>query len=141
VDISRIFGQFEEHNKQSVNKAVKDLWEDKPQHRLRTFAKLIRNHNVFLEKTIQYFSHNNPDFDEQEFRESGDLVVYNRAFYYIKDLDLDKKEDEIALAVCGREIQPELYDALMFFEDEEEYEKCAIIHKFIIFLKEEKISL
>ena len=50
-------------------------------------------------------------------------------------------KDEIALAVCGREIQSELYDALMFFEEEEEYEKCAIIHKFIVFLKEEKISL
>ena len=118
--------------------AKKDLLEA-PFTKIGMFTKLIVNHWVFHEKLKQFLSKENPQYDIEETKAASEFTIFNRAWHYIKKLDIDKEEDLSAIIQFKSDpFIPALEAAISYFEDPdvEEYEKCAFLHK-ILKLKRE----
>jgi len=65
------------------------------------------------------------------------MLVYNRAFHYLAQLSpLDKSVIYAVLDFDYEMLNKTLHQSLQYFQDIEEYEKCAHIFKFVGILKE-----
>jgi len=59
-------------------------------------------------------------------------VVYNRAWHYIQNVDIDNKEHIIALNKYSDEyLDTALKLGISFFEQQEQYERCALLKKIL----------
>ena len=103
------------------------------------FTKLITNHFAFHAKLQKFLKKEEPNYDVESTREASEFVVFNRAFSYLKKLDpLNKDVTFIILDFNSKILSQTLESALQYFEEEEEFEKCAHIFKFQKILKESK---
>lgn len=100
-----------------------------PQYKLGMFTKIINNKEYFR-KNLRGILEKDGSENIKEFE---DFLVYNRAWYWIKDFDDDGFEiivvhnyDEILLA---------LDSSIKYFEGVEDYEKCSYLFSFKKVLK------
>jgi hypothetical protein len=108
-----------------------------PDAKIGMFVKLIQNNIVFNEKLKQFFKNAQQEFDEEVTKQSSEFTVFNRAWYYIKDIDIDNKEHLYAVIKQDTKyLLDSLERAIKYFENREEYEKCAHIHKIEKIVKE-----
>lgn len=127
-NINDIFGLFGDNQPQPQEIHI-DFMET-PEARIGMFVKLIQNNIVFNQKLKQFFKKVDKEFDEETTQKSSEFTVFNRSWYYIKDIDID---DEKHLYAAIEQDTLYLLNALklsiLFFENLEEYEKCAHLHK------------
>ena len=127
-DINNIFELFGDN--QSQPQEIHVDFMDTPEAKIGMFVKLIQNNIVFNQKLKQFFKKVDKEFDEETTQKSSEFTVFNRSWYYIKDIDID---DEKHLYAAIKQDTLYLLDALKlsisFFENLEEYEKCAHLHK------------
>jgi len=100
------------------------------------FKKLIENHQLFFEHFKRGMKEADAQgYDHEETKRAASFVVYNRAWYYIKDFDLNNKEDVLDLTLFNPyDLAYVIQLAIRNFESIEEYEKCAhllAIQKFL----------
>lgn len=142
MDINKIFGTFESSSKEGGNenyfippKITTFINEDSPSYKLGMFKKLVLNYLNYTQSLIEIFDKSDPSLDIKEIKKTGEVILYDRAYNYIKDIDLHKKEH---INVLFRETKVDLELALNksidHFESLEEYEKCAILKKYLDFL-------
>jgi hypothetical protein len=141
IDANRLFGLFDDGDIPEEVKAdslgLSKETKESPTWKINMFRKIISNHINFQEKVTSFFKEKNKDWDDEIGKDHADLVVYNRGWYYIKDVDLNDKyyvyeliiQDPYELSYC-------LQLTLKYFENKEEYKKCAHIFKIINFLEE-----
>lgn len=143
VNKEKIFDLFEEievkPKGEKVDVKQKDKFKDRPSMKIGMFIKLILNHDVFHSKLEKFLKSEEPSYDVESTKESSEYIVYNRAWSYIKLITPSKKEDLFAIL----DFNPKLFDkalqnALMYFQNREEYLKCAHIFKIQQILKERK---
>jgi hypothetical protein len=93
------------------------------------FKKIILNNQVFYHQLKSHL----PEELLKEIAQGDDLadmVTYSRAWFYISKLDLKRRVDIDALSTfTDNDLLYASEMALRFFEDKEEYEKCAHIKK------------
>ena len=86
---------------------------------------------------------NSIDFEEFKFGdlEVGELedvsksLLYDKAFNYIKKIDLkDKHHLKILAEQASRQLKTSLNKAIEYHEDREEYEKCALLKQYLDFI-------
>ena len=101
-----------------------------PQYKLGMFTKIINNKEYFR-KNLRGILEKDGSENIKEFE---DFLVYNRAWYWVKDFDVNGFEiivvhnyDETLLA---------LDSSIKYFEKVEDYEKCSYLFSFKNFLKE-----
>ena len=101
------------------------------------FKKLIENHELFFEHFKRGMREvGNERMDPVDSKRSAAYIVFNRAWYYIKDINLDTREDVLDLTLFNPyDLTYALHLAIQFHEDEEEYEKCAHLFDIQQFLK------
>lgn len=143
VDKNKIFGLFENTSKTTDKDSSKKnkLAGHKvgSYYNLGMFTKLITNHFAFHAKLQKFLKKEEPNYDVESTREASEFVVFNRAFSYLKKLDpLNKDVTFIILDFNSKILSQTLESALQYFEEEEEFEKCAHIFKFQKILKESK---
>tara|TARA_B100001094_G_C18156343_1_gene786686 strand:+ start:1093 stop:1536 length:444 start_codon:yes stop_codon:yes gene_type:complete len=128
INKNNIFGLFEENSNINVHDIVnapKDFLES-PIAKLGMFTKLIGNHEIFHQKLAKFIKQEKKVIDIEETKEASALSVYNRAWYYINKINLNDKEDYYALLdFKSSPIIDALNKAISYFENKEEYEKCA----------------
>ena len=72
-----------------------------------------------------------------DVKEAGEFVTYNRAWSYIKKINLSKKEHIKGIEVYDDEyFGTALKSGISFFIKTEEYEKCAHLQKILDYLSE-----
>ena len=107
--------------------------------KLGMFTKLIVNHFVFHNKLEKFLQQEEPTYNVESTREASEFVVFNRAFNYLNQINpLDKEVTFTVLDFNNKVLSKTLESALIYFENLEEYEKCAHIFKFQKILKESK---
>ena len=140
IDANRLFGLFddgrtpEEMGEQS---SFPQKVKESPSWKVNMFRKIVSNHINFQIKITNFFKDKNKDWDDELGKDHANLVVYNRGWFYIKDVDLNNKyyiyelliQDAYELSYC-------LQLTLKYFEGKEEYEKCAHLFKILSFLEE-----
>ena len=142
MDINKIFGAFGSSSRDDNGfeqptflYAYKNDEENHPRYYIRMFTKLILNYTNYNRQLIDFFGKSDPGLDVVEITQTGESMLYNRAYQYITQLDI---HDEYHIKVLFEEINPKVKKALdkclKFFEGEEEYEKCIILKQYLDFL-------
>lgn len=141
IDKDKLFSIMEDKD-QSLEDFQKDLREE-PYTKIGMFTKLITNHEVFHQKLQLFMQKENTEFSAQNSKSNSEFVVYNRAFFYISQLDLDDRNHlEAIIDFKNKPFIDSIKSSIDFFqrEDIEQYEKCAFLFK-ILKLKEKVENL
>jgi len=132
IDKDKIFKLFvdgKEIDGDKTQDEIKDFMNG-PYAKIGMFVKLIQNHEVFHKKLEKFLKQEQPDYNVESTKEASEYTVYHRAWSYIKQVDLGKKEDVDAIINFDPKVFYKTLDgAVKFFENYEEYEKCAHLHK------------
>tara|TARA_R110000822_G_scaffold247892_1_gene375692 strand:+ start:346 stop:777 length:432 start_codon:yes stop_codon:yes gene_type:complete len=129
INMDNIFGLFTSNESlDEGGDAVYVNFKNTPVYWVGMYKKLILNHINFNKKIVKFFKEANEELDVSEVKEAGEFVVYNRAWSYIKDIDVDNKDHIDAIEkYCDEYLDIALKLGISFFEQLEEYEKCALL--------------
>ena len=142
IDKNKLFQLFgspeEKEDAQVLINLEKDFLE-KPFAKIGMFTKLIVNNWVFHQKLQQFLSKEQPNYDIEDTKRASDFTVYNRAWHYIKKINIDDENDLKAIIEFKKDpFLQALEAALEYFSDPdiEQYERCAFLLKIIKIKKE-----
>jgi hypothetical protein len=130
MDINNIFNLFLENpsNTYVSEEAQKlaDMFQEHPLVKIGMFKKLIINYYTSGDKLLEFFNLTDSELNIEDIRKAGRFIVYNRAWDYIKEIDINNEiHKEIFISVGNKELQISLNLAIRYFEEFEEYEKCS----------------
>jgi len=143
MDINKIFGTFNSSSRDEGNNwnyyqlpsTQPTVDENHPRYFIKLFTKMILSYTGYSDKIIDFFASADPDIDAGNVKRAGESMLYSRAYDHITKLDI---QDEYHIKILFQEANPKLEEALnlslSYFENEEEYEKCAILKKYLDFL-------
>ena len=99
------------------------------------FTKLIHNYTSYNKQLIRFFGSSDPELNTKEIEETGELMLYGRAYEYIIQIDIqDKYHIKVLFEETNKKLEEALNKSIKYFEVEEEYEKCAVLKKYLDFL-------
>ena len=131
MNLDNIFNAFENNASIQEKEALIDL-QKTPAFKLGMFKKIILNQRD-MDSKLEALKKHMPELAEFiaiDNDEVGELVTYTRAWAYIKDFNPNSEQgidasrifsDEYTVTACNL--------AIHFWEEIEEYEKCAHIKK------------
>jgi hypothetical protein len=137
VNINKIFDLFESGSEQKSEEDVMFIdIKNTPIYWVGMFKKLIQNNHIFTSQIVGFFDKINPEIDIENLKGMGDRVSYERAYYYLSKIDITDKmhQDSISLNI-DKQLLKALEQSILFFQEYEEYEKCAFIKKILDFTK------
>ncbi len=78
----------------------------------------------------KFFDKVDKEFDEEGTKQSSEYSVFNRAWHYIKDINIDTESHlYAAIKQDTKYLLDSLKLAIEYFENTEEYERCAHLYK------------
>ena len=124
-----LFGSPIKDEKDFINMASSML--DEPFNKIGMFTKLIINHIIFHQKLSKFLKHESSiTIDPEETERASAFAIFNRAWFYINKIDLENKLDlEAVIKFKNNPFIDTLNEAIKYFEENEEYEKCAKLLK------------
>ena len=90
--------------------------------------------NIIRTIAKQFLSKEQPDYNVEETKAASEFTVFNRAWHYIKQIDLNKEDHLSAIIQFNKDpFIPALEAAINYFEDPdvEQYERCAFLFKIL----------
>ena len=134
MDLSKIFKLFNE-SEEIKNEISKDTYIDfksTPLYWIGMYKKLVLNNSNFNKKIVQFFKESDEELDVSEMSEAGEFITYQRAWDFIKNIN---PEDEFHRKIIKNSSDEYLETALklgiLYFEEREMYENCALIKKIL----------
>ena len=142
VDINKIFDLFNNKEPDSLQEKaqmadvlIKD-YKNHPLFWVGMFKKLIYNHNLFNSQLLKFFEKLDEGLDQVDIDRAGEYVVFTKSWEYIKKInpeDLQHQEALYHFVDIHLKIALEL--SINYFQEHEEYEKCAHLTKNLEFIK------
>ena len=135
VDVNKIFRLFngEEFDSLPEKSQVVEAAIDFKEHPLfwvGMFKKLIQNHKVYNSSMINFFSKMDEELDLYDVEDAGEFIVYNRAWFWISKIDItDIKHQDSIIHYTDNLLLTYLKFTISYFQEIEEYEKCAHLKK------------
>jgi hypothetical protein len=109
---------------------VYENFMDNPYVKIGMFNKLIRNNTIFNIKFKKFLDSADLNYDKDYIDSSSRFITFNRAFFYIKDIDVENTQHIDALKCHDFEgLILNVNTSISFFEEKEEYEKCSHLFK------------
>ena len=138
VKLDNIFELFSSNeNVDGENDIVHIDFTQTPVYWIGMYKKLVLNHLNFNKKVVQFFKESNHELDVADMENAGEFVVYNRAWHYIQNVDINVEEHVLAIEKYQDEyLDTALKLGINFFEEQEEYEKCALLNRILAKIKE-----
>jgi hypothetical protein len=107
-----------------------NLYKNTPYFKIGMFHKLITNGNNFSQQVLKFFLQADPTLDAAGIDEAGEYMMYTRAWYWISQCKLRRKEwKEALINHASDEFIVSIKLSIHYFESIEEYEKCAFLKK------------
>jgi hypothetical protein len=107
-----------------------DVFKETPHFKLGMFHKLIMNGSLFSKQVLKFFAKADPGLDIKGVDQAGEYMMYTRAWFWIEQVKLRKKEWKEALKqYSSEEFLISVKLSINYFESTEEYEKCAHLKK------------
>lgn len=131
IDKDKIFSLFVDGKEITDGKTKDEIKEfmNGPFAKIGMFVKLIQNHHIFHQKLEKFLKKEQPNYDVQSTKDASEFTVYNRAWSYIKNISLDNHDDVNAIINFDNKVfYKALDEAVRFFEQYEEYEKCSHLY-------------
>lgn len=131
MDVNKIFDLFndkyDEDNKKIINDVLIDFTR-LPEYNIRMFIKSFLNSGVLEKKMDKLLK--NVNIDGSDITDISNKLMYNMAWKYLSELDLDQEYDILVIKnIKEKEFDMGLNKSMKYFEMMEEYEKCAFICK------------
>ena len=129
---------FEIFDKHPLNDLEENLISYKSSFKFKVemFIKVVIYGDQWKKEVISLFDNSNADMDTNEIDRVGDFMLYTRAWYWLKQLDIT---DEVCINSLKELNNPNLLvsiaKSINYFEKGEEFEKCAFLVKIKGFLK------
>jgi|TARA_R110000823_G_scaffold292467_1_gene411264 hypothetical protein len=128
--IFKLFSEGKEPNNEQTKLEIKEFMEG-PYAKIGMFVKLIQNHHVFHLKLEKFLKKEQPDYNVESTKEASEFTIYGRAWSYIEQVDINSNDDiEAIISFDKKLLNSTLKGAVKYFEDLEDYKKCA--HLFAI---------
>jgi len=127
MDIDKIFSLFDGSSLKNKAEEASDtiIIQETPMFWVGMFKKIILNNKAFY----QQLYNNLPLEVIKEMAgldDMAEMVTYSRAWFYASKLDLKRRVDiDAIIAFADEDIVYALVMAIKYFEQKEEYEKCA----------------
>ena len=142
MNIDKIFGSFNSSSRDdndfpqvSFLTNTSKLEDNHPRYYIKMFTKLIQNYTTYNKQLIRFFGSSDPELNIREIEETGEMMLYSRAYEYLTQIDIqDKYHIKVLFEEANNNLHEALNKSLKYFEIEEEYEKCAILKKYLDFL-------
>jgi hypothetical protein len=137
IDPDKVFGLFggkggldpKESNYVSPTSSPKIDYDD-PLTMLKMFKKMIMNYTSYNKGLTLMFKQVDPKLDVKEIEKAGEAMLYERAYAYISKFKVkDKKSQEVLTSYMDGELEVAFKLTIKYFEEIEEYEKCALLKK------------
>lgn len=107
-----------------------EVFKETPHFKLGMFHKLIMNGSLFSKQVVKFFAKADPGLDIKGIDQAGEYIMFIRAWFWIEQVQLRKKEWKEALKqYASEEFVISLKLSINYFEGTEEYEKCAHLKK------------
>ena len=140
MDIEKVFGLFDNEEPDSLLEKARLVdqlldYKDHPLFWVGMFMKLIHNHKEFNTQVLEFYSKMDEELDIYDVEVAGEFVVYNRAWFWISKLDIQTRMcQEALLHYMDKHLVTYLKFSILYWEETEEYEKCAHLKSILDFL-------
>ena len=125
---------------EELNAILHDVDRNTPTYKLESWKDTILNHDLFKESIVDLFLQMGSDLSQSELGEAGRAMAFNKAYEDVSDLDLnDSKVVEAIVLASDYDFVKSLNMGIQYFENTEEYEKCAFLYR--IYKKGQDIPL
>lgn len=133
INVDNIFSLFSSNEDlDGINSEVQIDFTQTPIYWIGMYKKLVLNHINFNKKVLKFFKESNQELDVDDMKDAGEFVVYHRAWHYIQNVDIDVEKHVIAIEKYTDEyLDTALKLGISFFEQHEEYEKCALLKRIL----------
>ena len=139
IPIDNIFSLFGLPEDGEQSKSLKKDLEDfkkSPYFKLGMFVKMVKNGLHFKRQIVSFFSKSEPELNINGLDDAGDFMMYNRAWFWISQCKIRSKIWKEALKEYNSEdLVMALKSSIQYFEELEEYERCAFLKKIQDFLE------
>lgn len=151
MDVNKIFGLFDtpdssndglginalDHHDLKKRMEFFDEFRDHPVVWIGMFKKFIINQKYMYNTLVNLFKTISNELDSKDVILAGDHIIYNRAYTFIQNLDINRELDlEVLKSNSSHELKISLESAIDYFEKLEEYEKCAFLLPILNIVKE-----
>ena len=139
IPIDNIFSLFglpeDGEQSKSLKKDLEDFKES-PYFKLGMFVKMVKNGLHFKRQVVSFFSKSEPELNVNGLDDAGDFMMYSRAWFWISQCKIRSKIWKEALKEYNSEdLVMALKSSIQYFEELEEYERCAFLKKIQDFLE------
>ena len=133
MDWEKVFSLFGSDESGSSNHYEQELndFKNSPLFKIKMFMKLIMNGMGFKKQVLSFFKKSNGEFNESEIDKAGDYMMYVRAFYWVEIINVDELGEIEWKHLNLEDLEFCISSSISYFEKSEEYEKCAILKKFL----------
>lgn len=139
--IFALFGFNEDGKEDKKLKKELEAFKETPHFKIKMFSKMVSQGMGFKNQLLKFFSNMQPKMDTSDLGEAGDFMMYNRAWYWISECNLRKKDWKLALKEnASEDLIGCIEVVLRYFESLEEFEKCAFLKKIQDFVKKSLIE-
>jgi len=134
MNINHIFNLFGGDPKKYTDEPPSTInmadFEKTPTYKVVMFKKIILNQHVFQKKLINMFKTPQDDYGMEGMEDMGEYIAHHRAWGYIKDCLIDDEIWQGSLRIQHDDhLETSVKLSISYFEDTEEYEKCAFLMK------------
>lgn len=135
MDANKIFGLFNGAEPESLREKAQAAdqlldYKEHPMFWVGMFKKLIANHSNFNKKIAGFIAQMEEELNTYDVETAGEFVTYNRAWYWISKIDITQDKHQYAVNHYNDDhLQTYLQFSISFWEEYEEYEKCAHLKK------------
>lgn len=130
MNIDQIFNMFEKDNKDVDENNMLIDFSDHPLYWISGFNKIVNNYVLFTEYINREFNNIQPELRSDDLGLINNIILYNRAWEYIKRFNIDNKFHLDCLKLkASNSLLKSLESSVLIFEGMEEYEKCAFLKK------------
>ena len=134
--IFNLFSTTPEVKKEEKKISIEEFIES-PYAKIGMFTKLILNHFVFQEKLKKFLKTEEPAYNVENTEVAANYTVFNKAWEFIKEIDIDNESHFTALIGFNPTVfNKALQSAIFYFQEHEEYERCAHLYKIQQIVKE-----
>lgn len=137
MDTNKIFDLFNQNTQVKDEDVIIANLHEHPLFWVGMFEKIIKNNAIFKTKISKFFSTNSLECSPEELDEMGNSIMFNRAYMFIKQINLNNPEHQKAVIARGKHgLSPLISLTIDYFSTSEEYEKCAFLKKIQTFIGE-----
>mgnify|MGYP003349953958 CR=1 FL=1 len=137
MDLNKLFQLFDSDEPEDKPVIVNEKLIEHPYIYMGMFKKLIINYDNFSQQLFQFMRSADNDLEVDKMEKAGIHMVYWRAYNHIEKVDLtqDFHVDTIRAYADDNFIKA-LNMCLQYNEEIEEYEKCELLYKISLIVKD-----